>query len=124
MRIAKLLLPAILGGILSLPALAQNAPAQAADTTQDSWAKLDVTPFMNAVDTDKDGKVTLAEWTAAGLTESIYSYVDTTNKGYFTKEDFVNSLRNNSQYTSGIDSNGDGKITLDKFKAMLASLGA
>jgi hypothetical protein len=62
------------------------------------------------VDTDKDGKMTTAEWKAAGLPESSFKGFEK-GRGYVTQDDYANNPA-----PDGIDINGDGKLTVAEFK--------
>jgi hypothetical protein len=71
----------------------------------------DMSPITAAVDTNKDGKMTRAEWSAQGLPESSFNGFEK-GRGYVTQQDYeVNTA------PPGIDADGDGKLTVDEFKA-------
>jgi len=123
MNFSKVLLTITLSTILSTAAYAQQqAPAQGGNAqqqgggTSDSGVKLDVTPFFTTVDTNKDNKITSAEWKAAGLDENIFEKFDTDKKGSFTKEAMANKT-----HPPTIDSNKDGKLSLDELKEHIKS---
>jgi hypothetical protein len=139
MSISKILLTVTLSALLSASAFAQQQAPQGAGAPQggapqggapqgagapqgqpgggsDSGVKLDMTPFFTAVDTNKDNKVTAAEWKAAGLPENVYDMFDTNKKGSFSKEDVADKT-----HPPTIDSNKDGKFSLEELKAHIKS---
>ena len=125
MRIANILLPVVLSGILSASALAQDAPGQPGAAQQPGGGaasvKLDVSPLINAL--DKDGKVTSEEWQAAGLPDQGFSMV--AKDGYVTVESFTTALANApANIVQGLDPAGDGKLTLEKFQAFIKTMQA
>jgi len=129
MTISKILLTLTLSALLSTTALAQQQAPQGAGAPQgsgapqgqgggssDSGVKLDMTPFFTAVDTDKDNKVTAAEWKTAGLPENVYEMFDNDKKGSFSKESTADKT-----HPPTIDTNKDGKFSLDELKAHIKS---
>jgi hypothetical protein len=82
--------------------------------SSNSKIKLDVTPFFAVVDTNKDNRISKDEWKAAGLDEIVFEKFDTNKKGSFSKEEMANTT-----HPPEIDSNKDGKLTLEKLKAHL-----
>jgi hypothetical protein len=119
MRISKLLLAVSLGALLSPSAFAQQqAPPQGNSAqgqsggTSDSGVKLDVTPFFEVADTNKDNKITLDEWKAAGLDEAVYEKFDKEKTGYISKESLAEKT-----HPPEIDENKDGKFSVAELKA-------
>lgn len=115
MSISKMIIAIVLGVALPASALAQQAPAQGAAPAQaqaPSSVKLDVTDFVTAVDTNKDGSISLAEWKAAGLNEVVFSVFDKDKKNSFTKDTFAGM-----PHPAAMDANKDGKISLEEFNA-------
>ena len=72
----------------------------------------DVTPFVKAVDADGDGRMTLAEWSAAGAPRSAYRMLSAAHPGFVTQGDMEVTAA-----PPGIDLDGDGQVTLAEFKA-------
>ena len=97
MRITHIGFALLLAATLAVPAMAKN--------------KYDSTPLFKEVDTDKDGKISLAEWKAVGLPEMVFNSLDQNHDGYITQEEF-----DGSQAPDGLDKNHDGKLTLEAFK--------
>jgi len=76
---------------------------------------LDKAPFIAEVDTNRDGCMDRAEWTAAGLPESMFRQLkDTRGCVQFT----------GAPAPAGLDSNGDGKLTVAKVLAFDRSVQA
>jgi hypothetical protein len=123
MNISKAMLAIIVSAILSTSAFAQQqAPAQGGGAQGQgggaaaAGAKLDVTAFFTAVDTNKDGSISSAEWKDAGLDDTIYSIFDKDKKGSFAKDTMAGM-----NHPAEIDANKDGKLTLDEFTTYLKS---
>jgi hypothetical protein len=122
MSVSKIFLTVALSTILSTSALAQQQAPQGGGAPQgqggssDSGVTLDVTPFFTAVDTSKDDKITLEEWKATGLPESIFAMFETDKKGYVTKESLASK-----KHPPTVDGNKDGKLSLDELKAHIKS---
>ena len=79
--------------------------------------KPDATPIVNAIDTNHDGKMTKAEWDAAGAPEASWNmfmnkYPEAKKAGYITREQFLAEAPPN-----GIDTACKGYITIDDFRA-------
>jgi hypothetical protein len=76
----------------------------------------DPTPLFNAIDTNRDGKLTQAEWKAAKAPEpswnAFMSKPRVKKNGYITLYDFVMDTP-----PGGIDTNCDGEFSLDEFLA-------
>jgi hypothetical protein len=75
---------------------------------------LDQKPFFASLDANHDGKVTLAEWKAAGMPENVYSMIDAKKTGAATFADF----EAHPPMTS-FDANRDKKVTLEEMKAAI-----
>jgi EF hand len=71
----------------------------------------DMSGFAAEVDTDKDGKMTKAEWAAKHLPESSFNGFEK-GRGYVILEDYTKNAA-----PPGIDGNGDGKLTVAEFLA-------
>ena len=82
---------------------------------------LDHGPFIAAVDTNKDGRMSLAEWQAAGLPMSSFNGL---NQGGYVTEKMMMA----EGAPDGININGDGVLTLAEFlefdKAMSRKMAA
>jgi len=117
MRISTAILTIFLGAALAVPAFAQGqAPAQGGiDKSGD--VKLDVTQFFNAVDTNKDNKITNKEWTAVGLEEALLKFFDQKSEGFFTKDALATM-----SHPAALDANKDGKMTLEEVLTFTKSL--
>lgn len=78
--------------------------------------KYDASPIFDAIDTNKDGKATLAEWRKAGAPEPSWNMFmgkpGIKEQGYITRAQFLAEAPPN-----GIDTNCDGKITMEEFLA-------
>jgi hypothetical protein len=125
MHIRKMAL--ILGMALALPCLAQDAPGGAPAGGSGGGAPsggtmnmttLKVDGFFGEVDTNKDGKITKEEWTAAGLKDMVFSMVNTSKSGSITKQELEAS-----KFPADMDSNKDGNLTVDKMKAFDKKVG-
>ena len=129
MSISKVMLAITISAILSTSALAQQQAPQGAGAPQgsgapqgqgggssDSGVKLDMTPFFTSVDSNKDNNVNLEEWKAAGLPENVYEMFDNDKKGSFSKESMAGKT-----HPPTIDTNKDGKFSLDELKAHIKS---
>jgi hypothetical protein len=127
MNIRKVMLVLALSAMLSASAFAQQqAPAQggggapqaqgAVQGSSSDGVTLDVTPFFTAVDTNKDGKIAAEEWKAASLPEAIFTMFETDKKGYITKESLASK-----KHPPTVDSNKDGKLSLDELNAHIKS---
>ncbi len=110
---------------MSMTIMAQEGPRGQASAQQGGGHEanpndpaLDVTPFWNAVDTNHDGIITKEEWLAAGLPEADWAHFDQDDKDGkgIKKADFAKM----PHYRTGMDTNHDGTMTLEKFKAFLA----
>jgi hypothetical protein len=79
----------------------------------DPKIKGDASPIVDAIDANKDGKMTKEEWLAAGAPiESFQSFMskDKDKKGYVTRQEFIDETPPN-----GVDANCDGKFTIKEF---------
>lgn len=83
-----------------------------------SGIKLDQSPLLEAADTDKDGKLSMAEWEAVGGTENIFTHTDKDTDGFMTLAEM-----NDTSPPDMADANKDGRFTLDEFKAMISAGG-
>jgi hypothetical protein len=127
MNVRKVMLVLALSAMLSASAFAQQqAPAQGGGAPQAQGAgqgssssdgvTLDVTPFFTAVDTNKDGKIIAEEWKTAGLPDTVFTMFETDKKGYITKESLASK-----KHPPTVDSNKDGKLSLDELNAHIKS---
>ena len=91
-------------GLLVLASGSASAQAQG-----DPASNPDFSPVTAAVDTDKDGKMSRAEWEAAGLPNSSFNMFEQ-GRDYVTQEDYEKNAA-----PAGIDINGDGKLTVEEF---------
>lgn len=105
MRITSIGLAILLAAAIAQPAMAKN--------------KYDSTPLFQSVDTDKDGKISLAEWKAVDLPEMVFNALDQSHDGFITKDEF-----DGSQAPDGLDKNHDGKLTLEAFKEHVKAMSA
>lgn len=88
--------------LLGTTALAQEPPAgppPAQDYT------FDFAPFVKQVDTDGNGTLSLAEWQAAGVCDSIFSMLHGGEEGEMTVEELTARMPQKEA-----DQNEDGKI--------------
>ncbi|MFO1400990.1 MAG: hypothetical protein U1F30_07230 [Steroidobacteraceae bacterium] len=78
--------------------------------------KFDAAPIVDAIDKDKDGRMTHAEWAAAEAPEPSWNFFMAKEtikaQGYITRADFLAESPPN-----GIDTNCDGRITIEEFLA-------
>jgi hypothetical protein len=96
-----------------------SAPAKAsAQKTcppyDDAKMKADATQIADAIDKNKDGRMTQEEWLAAGAPENSFKYFmakDKDKKGYVTREVYLAETP-----PDGLDANCDGKLTLKEFQ--------
>lgn len=88
------------------------------DCATNSGKKLDQTQLVNSIDTDKDGKVSKAEWTAIGAQDGIFSHTDKNTDGFMTAQEL-----NETTPPDSADPNKDGKLTFDEFKTFLKYCG-
>jgi len=99
---------------VALQAAAQNGPGKCPPYTDGT--KYDASPIADAIDTNHDGKMTHEEWQAAGAPDASWEFFMKKDKvkkqGYVTREDFLSEAPPN-----GIDTNCDGTITIDEFRA-------
>ncbi len=106
-------------GLIAPPAvLAQGPPGggppMAAGDTMGGDKSLDQKPFFASLDANRDGKVTLAEWKAAGMPENVYAMIDARKSGAATYADF----EAHPPMTS-FDANKDKKVTLEEMKTAI-----
>lgn len=124
MSIYRLMSVIVICLALSTSALAQQAQAQEgapgqAPAGNSSMVTLDVSPFIKAVDTDKDGNITTAEWKATGLNEALFTVFDSEKKNTFSKD-----VMAQMSHPAEMDADKDGKLTLDEFKNANKDIGA
>lgn len=126
MSVRKIMLVLALGAMLSAPAFAAEtqAPAQGGApqgqaASQSDGVTLDVAPFFAALDTDKNGNISSAEWKAAGLPDNVFTMFETDKKGYIAKESL-----SSKKHPPTVDSNKDGKLSVDELKAHIKSQSA
>ncbi len=116
MKSNKILLAIVLGAAISFcttvwaqgsgaPAQGGSAPAQGGDTSKNP----DFSLVTKAVDTNGDGKMSRAEWTSKGLPTSSFNMFEK-GRDYVTQKDYEENAA-----PSGIDINGDGKLTVEEF---------
>jgi hypothetical protein len=119
MKNSKLAL--IFGIALAMPCLAQNAPAGAgapagggASGGQEpaGMISLKVDTLFSEVDTNKDGKITNAEWKAAGMIDSVFNFIDSKKTGSITLE-----MLQASKFPADVDANKDGIVTVAEMVA-------
>jgi hypothetical protein len=121
MRAAHVLIVSVLCAVLAAPVSAQNNPSQGAQQgggssgTPSDAIYLDPAPFIQEVDTNKDGNVSKEEWLAAELPNDLYSRFDRENKGYITKEVMAAMYHPPSMVTDK-----SGKLTLAMLRAHIA----
>jgi len=123
MKVTKIVMATTLAAMITVPAFAQqSAPAQGQSgggAGTGNSVKMDVAPFINSVDTNKDGNISIEEWKAAGLNENIFSIFDSKKQNSFAKDVMANMT-----HPADIDANKDGKMTLEEFKNYTKSLGS
>jgi len=88
------------GAIADNAGIAQSVPA----------ANPDMTGFAHEVDSNGDGKLSRAEWTAQGLPDSSFTMFEK-GRGYVTLKDYQSNPA-----PAGIDIDGDGKLTVAEFR--------
>lgn len=114
MTTKRMLVLTVSGLLLSAVAAAQSAPGKC--PPYPDGRKPDASPIADAIDTNKDGKLTHEEWEKAGAPEPSWNMfmgkADTKAQGYITRAQFLAETPPN-----GIDANCDGKITLEEFLA-------
>jgi hypothetical protein len=117
----------IILGVLALFALVSATGAQTKqpagessgyDCASNSGIKLDQTQLVNSIDTDKDSKVSKAEWAAIGAQEGIFSHTDKNTDGFMTVQEL-----NDTTPPDSADADKDGKLTLPEFKTFLKFCG-
>ncbi|MFO1402344.1 MAG: hypothetical protein U1F06_02160 [Steroidobacteraceae bacterium] len=91
-----------------------GAPPMAGGDAMGGDKSLDQKPFFASLDANHDGKVTLAEWKAAGMPENVYSMIDARKTGAASFADF----EAHPPMTS-FDANKDKKVTLEEMKTAI-----
>jgi hypothetical protein len=111
--------------LLSVTGLCQAQPAPAAPTAPaagnpaaNSGIKLDQSPLFAVADTNKDGKLSKAEWAAIKGSDSIFSFVDKNMDGFLTLAEL-----NDTSPPDAADANKDGKLTVEEFQAVVGGGG-
>jgi hypothetical protein len=115
---AEMKIVPLAAALLMLAACQQRPVAQEATVSTDLSGNPDMSLITAAVDTDKDGRMTRAEWTAQSLPESSFNGFEK-GRGYVTQLDYEATAA-----PPGIDGNGDGKLTVEEFKAFDAKMSA
>ena len=88
----------------------QAASIVTTKAAEDTSHNPDMADFANEVDTDRNGKLTRAEWQSKGLPGSSFNMFEH-GRGYVTLSDYQTHAA-----PPGIDINGDGKLTVSEFK--------
>ena len=112
MNMTKTIIVTLICLALASPALAQNAPAGAAQPQQGGTTakiNLDKSELYKAIDKNKDGCMSYEEWHAVGMPDSSYKML--AKDGCVTKK----IMEDNGDPSTSLDGNGDGKITLEEF---------
>lgn len=109
---------AIAAVALVVPTHAQNAPPPAGapanqPAQQVAGKPLNIDPFFDAVDTNKDGCMSKEEWLAAGLVEDTFNVV---SKG---AKCITRKMMAESNPPAMLDENGDGILTLAEVQDFL-----
>ena len=112
--------------LLSITSLSQAQPAPAAQAAPpagnpaaNSGIKLDQSPLFAVADSNKDGKLSKAEWVAIKGSDSIFTFVDK------NKDDFLTLAElNDTSPPDSADANKDGKLTVEEFQAVVGGGGA
>jgi hypothetical protein len=123
----RTILSAAICAALAMPMLAQGGPPQGGGAQGGQGAtktvKLKADTFIKQVDKNGDGKITKEEWNAAGLTDRGFDVMNSKgaggvagagqkNLGYITKDTLEVF-----DFKADVDSNNDGKLTLEKLLA-------
>jgi len=123
MRISNTIYSVLLCSVMALPMMAQQGAPQGGGAAQggggqDTNHTLKVDQFIQEVDTDKDGRISKAEWKAAGLLDNVITTMDTDKDGYLSKQELeVN------KFPDGIDVDHKGILTLENMKAFDQKMG-
>ena len=95
----------------SAPAKASVSAKKTCPPYDDPKMTYDAKPIVDAIDKNKDGKMTKEEWLAAGAPiASFQMFTERSKKDYVTREEFLKEAPPN-----GVDANCDGKITIEEF---------
>jgi hypothetical protein len=107
---------AIFGTALAVSCLAQNAPGGAQGGAASGHNPTDVQlkgdKFFADIDTNKDGKLSKAEWKALDLPDAVFTRMDTDKDGFLTLKEVEANW-----YPGALDTNKDGILTVEKMKA-------
>ena len=107
MRISTIVIGIALSTTLSLPMSAQN-----------TGTKLNPDKMIAELDANKDGCISRQEWAAGGLPDPIYSILE----GQASKRDCVTAVElTKGDAPAGIDTDGDGYLSVAEMKAYTAS---
>jgi hypothetical protein len=103
---------ALAQGAPSAPAKAAVSDKKTCPPYDDPKKKGDATPIADAIDANKDGKLTKEEWIAAGAPINSFKYfTEKSKKDFVTRQEFLDEAPPN-----GIDANCDGKMTIQEFQ--------
>jgi len=121
MQFRRMIPVMIVGMTLAMTCAAQNAPGGAAPGGAApggaaagggggaalNMITLKVDGFFAQVDTNKDGNLSKEEWKAAGLQDSVFSYVNASKSGSITLQELTAT-----KFPAAIDTDKDGSLTV------------
>ncbi|MFC7049963.1 hypothetical protein [Emcibacter nanhaiensis] len=100
--IKRIMIVGLMAGVSPLTACAdEETPAKG--------AKLDIRPYVEAIDANGDGYMSHAEWQKVGAPQSSFQMLDKDKDGNVTFEEMDSEAP-----PPGIDANKDGKLTLQE----------